>query len=137
MLAQLALRLTVPGVPDTYQGTELADLSLVDPDNRRPVDYDARATALLDGSSAKMALMAELLALRRAHPALFAQGDYRALTVTGARADDIVAFERSFEGETLRVVIGLRGAGDWGDTGVEGECVADLLGERPVAVRIL
>ena len=135
-LAQLALRLTVPGVPDTYQGTELLDLSLVDPDNRRAVDYAARRAALADGSSAKMALMAELLRLRRDHPAVFAEGDYRALTASGARADDVVAFTRTHAGETLRVVAGLRVPGDWGDTTVAGERVADLLTTRSVAVRV-
>lgn len=135
-LAQAALRLTVPGVPDTYQGTEMPDLSLVDPDNRRPVDYPARVAALAAGSSAKMALVAELLALRRAHPTLFARGDYVAVEATGARSDDVLAFTRSFEGETLSVVIGLRAPGDWGDTIVAGERLAELLATRPVAVRV-
>ena len=114
----------------------MLDLSLVDPDNRRAVDYAARRAALADGSSAKMALMAELLRLRRDHPAVFAEGDYRALPASGARADDVVAFTRTHAGETLRVVAGLRVPEDWGDTTVAGERVADLLTTRSVAVRV-
>jgi len=83
-LVQLTLKLTLPGVPDIYQGTEWADLSLVDPDNRRAVDFEARAAALdtepgngFDGR--KMALMRALLGLRRRAPALFEAGDYRRL----------------------------------------------------------
>lgn len=83
-LAQLLLRLTVPGVPDTYQGTEGWDLSLVDPDNRRPVDYAARRAWLEDprdwlellrqwpDGAVKARLLSRLLALRAAHPRLFA-----------------------------------------------------------------
>lgn len=146
MLAQVALRLTVPGVPDTYQGTELADLSLVDPDNRRPVDYLTRERALAEGEPAKTALMAELLGLRRAHPDLFARGDYQPASVTGPRAGHILAFMRSHGGETLFVAVGLRlagvkGADWWGDTTVAaGDAVtpvADLLAKRSVAVRML
>ena len=68
-LAQLLIKITAPGVPDFYQGTELWDLNLVDPDNRRPVDYDARARRLLDGADGADADAAELLAQRdrRAH----------------------------------------------------------------------
>jgi len=105
---QTVLRYTAPGVPDLYQGTELPDLSLVDPDNRRPVDYDTRAAQL--GSAAppaKMRLIADLLALRRAHPLLFAQGGYRAADVTGS--DRIFAYSRSHAGETLRVALLVRG----------------------------
>src|SRR5690606_32705440 len=88
-LAQLLLRLTTPGVPDTYQGTEGWDLSLVDPDNRRPVDYAARRAWLDDprdwdallrqwqDGAVKAQLLARLLALRAARPRLFA-GAYRA-----------------------------------------------------------
>ena len=82
-LAQLLLKLTAPGVPDVYQGTELWDLSLVDPDNRRPVDYERRARLLwevdsLPASQAlvrahdgapKMLVLARALRLRAAHPA--------------------------------------------------------------------
>jgi (1->4)-alpha-D-glucan 1-alpha-D-glucosylmutase len=140
-LVQMALRLTVPGVPDTYQGTELPDLSLVDPDNRRPVDYAARVAALADGSSAKLALMARLLDLRRERPALFADGDYRAVAAQGARAPDLLAFTRAHGGERLFVAVALRGvAEDWGDTAlpIDGKPTgaATLFADGPVVARI-
>ncbi len=145
-LAQMTLRLTVPGVPDTYQGTEMLDLSLVDPDNRRPVDYAAREGALADGGSPKLELLAELLALRRAHPAVFAEGDYKPVAVSGERAGHVLAFIRQAGDERLLVAVGLRlsdmdDAGWWGDTvlHVEGEMtpLATLFSDRTVAARIL
>ncbi len=104
-LAQCLLRLTVPGVPDLYQGTEFWDFSLVDPDNRRPVDFAARVAALGDSDFSplvacwrdgriKQALIARLLALRRRTPALFAEGSYVPVPVEGARAASIVSFVR-------------------------------------------
>ena len=107
-LIQVALRCTVPGVPDTYQGTEFADLSLVDPDNRRPVDYAARAAAL-DHPTAKMRLLADLLRLRRERPALFLQGGYQPATIAGEGAEHILAFERRHEDITLRCAVALHG----------------------------
>ena len=140
-LVQMALRLMVPGVPDTYQGTEFPDLSLVDPDNRRPVDYAARRAALADGSSPKLALMAKLLSLRLDHPALFADGDYRPVPVEGTRAVDLLAFTREHGGERLFVAVALRGAADdWGDTkmNVDGKALraAALFADGPVVTRI-
>ncbi|HSV62029.1 MAG TPA: malto-oligosyltrehalose synthase, partial [Chthoniobacterales bacterium] len=96
-LSQLALKLTVPGVPDIYQGNELWDFSLVDPDNRRPVDYKRRAEMLdsLTGTAPeellqswpdgriKLFLTQRLLRLRRDHAALFQQGKYMPLTASG------------------------------------------------------
>ncbi|MFS0773504.1 malto-oligosyltrehalose synthase [Sphingomonas sp. 1P08PE] len=146
VLAQTALRLTVPGVPDTYQGTELADLSLVDPDNRRPVDYDARRAALAARRDPKLALIAELLALRRDRPALFADGAYVPATVTGERAGHVLAFTREADGERLFVAVALRMAGSggpgwWGDTAVsvgsERMSAGELFRERTVAVRLV
>ncbi len=143
-LVQTALRYTVPGVPDLYQGAELADLSLVDPDNRRPVDYAKRQALLTDGGSAKLGLIAELLALRKRQPLVFAEGSYVPIGVMGDRADHVLAFERTAGGTTLRVAIVLRGAalamdaagaaGDWwGDTRLAtGERAADLFVARPV-----
>ena len=104
-LAQCLLRLTVPGVPDLYQGTEFWDFSLVDPDNRRPVDFAARASALRDGDiralggtwrdgRIKQALIARVLALRRRAPELFAEGSYLPVRVQGERAGSVIAFER-------------------------------------------
>ena len=133
-LAQTALHFIVPGVPDIYQGTELPDYSLVDPDNRRPVDYAARRELLAGpGEDApKLMLIADLLTLRREHPALFAQGAYRALAVRGARAGHVVAFAREGNGERLtcavairlaRALAGSRSASPpaewWGDTAIE------------------
>ena len=106
-LAQTLLRLTAPGVPDLYQGTDLWDFSLVDPDNRRPVDYDLRRqfleqheapAALLprwtDGA-VKQAVITRALALRNAAPELFAEGQYIKLAVEGPAAEHVVAFARS------------------------------------------
>ena len=94
-LAQKAVQLTMPGVADTYQGTELWDLSLVDPDNRRPVDWDVRRAALAsladgvpsldDLGTAKLHLVARLLRLRREQPETFLSGTYDGLDV-GPRA---------------------------------------------------
>ncbi|MDE2582708.1 MAG: malto-oligosyltrehalose synthase [Rhodospirillales bacterium] len=105
-LAQTALRLTVPGIPDLYQGTEVWDFSLVDPDNRRPVDFGALASALTgdpapdallpqwrDGR-VKQAMIRRLLGMRARLPSLFAAGAYRPLLVVGARAQHALAFAR-------------------------------------------
>ncbi|HET6182526.1 MAG TPA: malto-oligosyltrehalose synthase [Acetobacteraceae bacterium] len=105
-LAQAALKLMSPGVPDFYQGTEFWDQTLVDPDNRRTVDFTARRAALAqddppaqligvwrDGR-VKQALICRLLALRRAEPALFEQGTYEPLQVEGPRREHLIAFAR-------------------------------------------
>lgn len=101
-LAQAALRCTMPGVPDLYQGAELADLSLVDPDNRRPVDYAARERAL-DAPPPKLRVIADLLALRRRHPDLFGRGSYEPATVEGTGR--LLAFERRHGDAVLRCVV--------------------------------
>jgi (1->4)-alpha-D-glucan 1-alpha-D-glucosylmutase len=101
-LAQTLLRLTAPGVPDTYQGTEFWDLSLVDPDNRRPVDFAARADALPARSHPKLAVLAAALDARRTYPAAFA-GSYRPLETD---SEHVVAFMR---GDDIAVVVPLRG----------------------------
>jgi len=143
-LVQTALKLTLPGMPDIYQGCELWDLSLVDPDNRRPVDYalrrrvleevgadtarDRRAAMLgmLEGwrdGRAKLALTAALLALRRERPALFTEGGYEPLAATGARADHLCAFLRSHGTDRLLVVASrfparLEAEPGWNDTSI-------------------
>jgi (1->4)-alpha-D-glucan 1-alpha-D-glucosylmutase len=100
-LRQTALKLTVPGLPDIYQGDELVALSLVDPDNRRPVDWSRRRQLLAalrepaDADERKLWLMRELLALRARHPEAFAGGSYTPLdagpdAVAFARGDDVV-----------------------------------------------
>ncbi len=112
-LAQLLLRCAAPGVPDLYQGGEFWDFSLVDPDNRLPVDWAARQAAqeaavapaeLLphwrDGR-VKQAVLARALALRAAHPEIFAEGDYQPLAAEGPRAAHVLAFARSHRGGTV------------------------------------
>jgi maltooligosyltrehalose synthase len=104
-LAQVLVKLTAPGVPDIYQGTEYWDFSLVDPDNRRPVDFDRRQASLWKkewppvadnwaNGDIKQALIARALAARKKHPDLFAHGDYLPCKVSGALADCIGAFAR-------------------------------------------
>jgi (1->4)-alpha-D-glucan 1-alpha-D-glucosylmutase len=123
-LAQTVLRLTTPGVPDLYQGTDYWDFSLVDPDNRRPVDFLARAASLerdvlpadalatwRDGTI-KQAVIARLLRLRRDHPDLFARGTYRPLVASGPAADHALAFLREHRGQKLVVVVA-RHTAEW------------------------
>ena len=93
-LGQKLLALTVPGIPDVYQGTELFDDSLVDPDNRRPVDYARRREALTAGNDAKMCVVAAALRLRRARPDTFLSGRYTPVLAEGAGAEHLVAFLR-------------------------------------------
>jgi (1->4)-alpha-D-glucan 1-alpha-D-glucosylmutase len=93
-LGQKLLALTVPGIPDVYQGTELWDDSLVDPDNRRPVDYAARRAALKALEHPKIRVVTTALRLRRSHPDCFLHGDYAPLLADGDAADHVVAFRR-------------------------------------------
>ncbi len=133
-LAQTLIKLTAPGVPDIYQGTELWDLSLVDPDNRRPVDFDRRRRMLnklprlsleeilaeMDTGLPKLWVIRQALHLRRRHPEWFGpEAGYQALYATGAKADHLVAFSRSNAVITLapRRVISLDN--DWEDTALE------------------
>ena len=110
-LAQALLKLTAPGVPDIYQGTELRDLSLVDPDNRRPVDF-ARRKRLLDSGSEEE----EKLFLIRRALALRPEGDYVPLAAEGSKASHLVAFTRGARvlAAVPRLVLRLRG--EWADT---------------------
>ncbi len=105
-LSQTLIRLTGPGVPDLYQGTEYWDLTLVDPDNRRPVDFDARRASLGGQEPAadllahwhdgriKQRVIARALAFRAAQEALFADGTYEPLRVEGPAAEHVIAFAR-------------------------------------------
>jgi len=114
-LAQCLLRMTVPGVPDLYQGCELWDLSLVDPDNRRPVDWAARQQGLVvqplteladawgDGRI-KQALISRVLGLRRRLSPLFETGEYRPVALEGPLADAMVAFIRCTSESWMLVV---------------------------------
>jgi (1->4)-alpha-D-glucan 1-alpha-D-glucosylmutase len=114
------LKLTVPGVPDIYQGGELWDFSLVDPDNRRPVDWAERQRLLdtVDGACPgelgegwqdgreKLFVTARLLELRRARPALFAAGDYQPLEIgDGRNSDRLCAFARRHADDVMAVAI--------------------------------
>jgi (1->4)-alpha-D-glucan 1-alpha-D-glucosylmutase len=143
-LVQTALKLTLPGMPDIYQGCELWDLSLVDPDNRRPVDYELRRRVLEEVGAAmaqdrraampsmlenwrdgraKLALTANLLAYRQERPALFNEGGYEPLAATGEKADQLCAFLRSHGEDRLLVVTSrfparLETNRGWGDTAI-------------------
>jgi (1->4)-alpha-D-glucan 1-alpha-D-glucosylmutase len=139
-LAAKLVSLTIPGVPDVYQGSELGDLSLVDPDNRRPVDFDAAATSLADGSLTKQAVTAQALRLRRDRPELFT--GYTPLYAEGPAADHVLAFDRGGAVTVVtRLPLGLAAKGGWGDTTLtlaDGtHRVADLLGDAPVALIVL
>jgi (1->4)-alpha-D-glucan 1-alpha-D-glucosylmutase len=138
-LIQTVVKLTSPGVPDHYNGTELWDLSLVDPDNRRPVDYALRARLLqevdelmcADRAAAmrqlrqnwgdariKLATLVTLLRHRQAHESLYTDGDYQPLPAAGARADDLCAYARTHGSQTLMVAAARRRVAleDWQDT---------------------
>ena len=149
-LVQTVLRLTAPGVPDTYQGGELWDLSLVDPDNRRAVDFDLRerllAITLRDWQAApaetlrtlvdnwqdgsiKLLVTALLLKCRAEHAALFADGHYQPCEVSGEGSEHICAFIRVRDGERVVVVArllatahGTRGAPPGARLRVPAEC---------------
>lgn len=147
-LAQKLIQLTMPGVPDVYQGQELPDFSLVDPDNRRPVDYDARRAALASATDPKMAVTTHALRLRRERPDTFA-GSYEPIDMN----DHVVAFARGDDVITVatRLPVGLGNAGGWSgarlplpngrwrdvltDRAADGD-LADLLGTRPVALLV-
>ncbi|KPN16795.1 hypothetical protein AO715_01470 [Xanthomonas sp. Mitacek01] len=113
-LAQATLQLCVPGVPDLYQGCEGWDLSLVDPDNRRPVDYVQRRQWQTDAATTpedwrdgqrKARMWQRLLALRAARPALFARGDYAPLHGDGAQAERVLAFTRRHDDQQSIVAV--------------------------------
>ena len=129
-LAAKLLALTMPGVPDVYQGSELWEQSLVDPDNRRPVDFDDRTERLAgirrgeatvlgaapdDPGTAKLAVTYAALTLRRDRPDLFTA--YDALAAEGPAADHVLAFDRGGAVTVVtRLPIGLVAGGGWGDT---------------------
>jgi (1->4)-alpha-D-glucan 1-alpha-D-glucosylmutase len=118
-LTQVALKLTAPGVPDIYQGNEIWDFSLVDPDNRRPVDYALRRRLLdaLPGatpgdllqswpdSRIKLFLTQRLLQFRRDHAELFQQGNYLPLQSAGPLADSVIAFARQHGNDWIAIFV--------------------------------
>ncbi|OHV10575.1 malto-oligosyltrehalose synthase [Kushneria phosphatilytica] len=129
-LVQTLLRMTAPGMPDLYQGTEYWDFSLVDPDNRRPVDFEARQRTLASSDSLvelqthwqdgriKQALIHGVLMLRQRYPVLFAEGEYLPLSVEGEGADQVVAFQRR-HGQQQLVVVAARHAGTMSGEGLQ------------------
>jgi len=147
-LAQTLIKLTAPGVPDFYQGCELWDLSLVDPDNRRPVDF-ARRRALLsqireatpeqvmeraEEGLPKLWLIKQGLALRRRHPEWFgAEADIRRLQVRGTRADHAIAYIRAGAVVAVAPRLTVKLCGDWHNTAIalpEGKWLNHLTGDR-------
>jgi (1->4)-alpha-D-glucan 1-alpha-D-glucosylmutase len=154
-LAQTALHLLAPGVPDIYQGCELLDYSMVDPDNRRPVDYAHRRALLAgdaaEGEAAKLRLVAALLALRKRSEAV-RDGEYESLQVTGTRAAHVLAFARHHGEETVLCAVAVRlgavllgrdsvvpDADWWGDTHIEAQGerwpARDLFAESLIAIQ--
>jgi (1->4)-alpha-D-glucan 1-alpha-D-glucosylmutase len=148
-LAQTLIKLTAPGIPDHYQGTEYWDLSLVDPDNRLPVDFSARQQTL-DGSypvelattwrdgRIKQSVIAHGLAARRQEPALFSDGDYLALEASGPLAEHVVAFARTFDAKlalALAVRLPARMIGDGDRLGIRGEVWQDTRIHIPTSLR--
>jgi len=126
-LSQTILKIALPGAPDFYQGSELWNLSLVDPDNRRPVDYECRRAMLaklresarcdplatvthllkdMRNGAIKMYLIYRAMEFRRAHPELFMRGEYVPLAVTGERANHVIAFARVHEDKRVIIMCG-------------------------------
>jgi (1->4)-alpha-D-glucan 1-alpha-D-glucosylmutase len=125
-LSQLVLKIAAPGIPDFYQGTELWDFSLVDPDNRRPIDYAHRQQLLTQLESdereapedffhtllrhytdgrIKLFITQALLNFRRQHHALFQDGDYHPLETLGEKRHHLCAFQRTWKETTILVVV--------------------------------
>ena len=123
----MVLKITAPGVPDIYQGTELWDLSLVDPDNRRPVDFAARRALLADllkrgdaelpdlcaellrrpgDGRVKLLVTARALKHRRLNRARYDRGDHLPLSADGERARHVVAFARTLDGTASLTLVG-------------------------------
>jgi (1->4)-alpha-D-glucan 1-alpha-D-glucosylmutase len=155
-LTQKLVQLTMPGVPDIYQGTEVVDFSLVDPDNRRPVDFDVRRIALDAGADEKLRLVTTTLRARRAHPEWYsASASYTPIHATGDAAAHVLAFQRGDGAITVatRLSERLRQHGGWRETalplpagswtnlltgrrvnGDRAQPMTELLGELPVAL---
>lgn len=131
-LSQTLIKYTAPGVPDLYQGTELWDLTLVDPDNRRPVDYDRRRKLLdqvekiehpgqlrecMETGLAKVYLIHRVLHCRKGRPELFGpEASYQPLTASGAKQQHVVAFVRGGGAVTIAPRLLVTLGDDWGDT---------------------
>jgi len=153
-LAAKLVALTMPGVPDVYQGSELWETSLVDPDNRRPVDFDHRAAVLAgtadDDAVTKLHVTCSALTLRRDRPELFRS--YAPVPASGPAARHVLAFDRGGAiTVATRLPVGLGAAGGWGDTMLDLPLgtwhdvltgtrtdgrLADLLSVHPVALLV-
>jgi (1->4)-alpha-D-glucan 1-alpha-D-glucosylmutase len=132
-LAQTIIKLTAPGIPDFYQGTELWDFSLVDPDNRRPVDYGVCRRLLhqlktlspediwmrQDDGLPKLWVICQSLKLRNQRQLFAPDDNYRALTACGAKSDHVIAFARAEGAITIAPRFILKLAGNWGNTTLE------------------
>ncbi|MEQ7847435.1 malto-oligosyltrehalose synthase [Nocardioides kribbensis] len=149
-LAAKLVAITMPGVPDVYQGSELWEQSLVDPDNRRPVDFDDRVALLAevaadgagappltasvdDHGAAKLRVTARALGLRRGRPELFSS--YDGVRASGPAADHVLAFDRGGAVTVAtRLPAGLAGRGGWQDTRLElpGGAWRDVVSDRVV-----
>jgi Maltooligosyl trehalose synthase len=150
-LSQTLLKLSCPGVPDTYQGNEVWDFSLVDPDNRRQVDYKIRRQAfeslrqhggiseleivrrLLESPEdgrIKLHLLWKTLCFRQEHMDLFQQGDYLVLGVAGAKADRVLAFARKYQDFTALIIVPRLVAGLMSEVNA---AVATPAGDTPAA----
>jgi len=164
-LSQLVLKFTTPGIPDVYQGTELWDLSLVDPDNRRPVDYKLRNKWLNNiakqaditslwaeryNGKIKLYLSSILFKLRKSHAILFERGSYIPLKVSGKYADNIIAYARNLEDKWIIVALPLgfkavknsNSKVEWNDTRIHlpkhaPSGIVDLISEKPVYPDVL
>jgi len=150
-LSQLTLKVTAPGIPDFFQGTELWTLDMVDPDNRRPVDFQARIALLRDrprqggaellsalragdaDGRSKLWLTAALLDCRRREGDLFTRGAYLALAPEGPRRENVVAFARRWQGRAAVVVAG-RFFAQLPDLLAEGASAAEVWSETKVAL---
>jgi len=148
-LSMTTVKLTSPGVPDIYQGNEIFDLSLVDPDNRRPVDYERRAAMLrelqaladppdlgpilaqLEDGRAKLYVTWRLLQLRRQREALFRDGGYTAVRTIGQESKHVIAFARRHGGDVL-VTVAPRLVAGLGVRPGNTPCDASLWGEARV-----
>ncbi len=156
-LSQTLIKLTAPGVPDIYQGSEACDFSLVDPDNRRPIDTRELARMLasreplseLTVPALKQRIISIGLNLRKSAPALFSEGNYVPLSATGNRCNHVVAFGRQL-GDMVTITVTPRmmlrqlepgrlhaGRGFWGNTAITLPAELhgpkrDLLTERPI-----
>ena len=155
-LSQTTLKTLLPGVPDFFQGTEFYDFSLVDPDNRRPVDYKTRSAGLdektgwselaahWEDGRIKFALTRRLLTIRNAYADLFRDGEYEPVVVDGEHGEHVVAFTRSLGKQRVLVAVGrhfgaltrggVKWPGNWrGVMPTQFSSGVDLVSDRPVS----